>query len=150
MTVGIVMTVCNIKTAHRGIIITMPTVITLSPTLCDISILHASASRCGGPNGVASSASASWSVAKPLPNEAQGDVHGALTELCTELWGSILMFQTILAVSPIRKAVVADRHNYADRHNPITYVIDRTIKSIIYYRIIYNNSSKLLYNPILL
>jgi hypothetical protein len=78
MTVGIVMTVCNIKTAHRGIIITMPTVITLSPTLCDISILHASASRCGGPNGVASSASASWSFAKPLPNEAQG-------ETCTEL-----------------------------------------------------------------
>ena len=36
--------------------------------------------------------------------------------------GSILMFQTILAVSPIRKAVVADRHNHADRHNPITYV----------------------------
>jgi hypothetical protein len=120
MTVGIVMTVCNIKTAHRGIIITMPTVITLSPTLCDISILHASASRCGGPNGVASSASASWSFAKPLPNEAQGET---CTELCTELWGSILMFQTILAVSPIRKAVVADRHNYADRHNPITYVI---------------------------
>ena len=48
-----------------------------------------------------------------LRDEAQGgDVHGALTELCTELWGSILMFQTILAVSPIRKAVVADRHNY--------------------------------------
>jgi hypothetical protein len=59
-----------------------------------------------------------------LRDEAQGgDVHGALTELCTELWGSILMFQTILAVSPIRKAVVADRHNYTDRHNPITYVI---------------------------
>ena len=37
--------------------------------------------------------------------------------------GSILMFQTILAVNPIRKAVVADRHNYADRHNPITYVM---------------------------
>ena len=30
------------------------------------------------------------------------------------------MFQTILAVSPIRKAVVADRHNYNDRYNPIT------------------------------
>jgi len=36
--------------------------------------------------------------------------------------GSILVFQTILAVSPIRKAVVADRHNYADRHNPIAHV----------------------------
>ena len=36
--------------------------------------------------------------------------------------GSILMFQTILAVRPIRKAVVADRHNYADRHNPIAHV----------------------------
>lgn len=37
MTVGIVMTVLNIKTAHRrnllGTVITMPTVITLSPTL---------------------------------------------------------------------------------------------------------------------
>jgi hypothetical protein len=50
-----------------------------------------------------------------LRDKAQGgDVHGALTELCTELWGSILMFQTILAVSPIRKAVVADRHNYTE------------------------------------
>ena len=29
-------------------------------------------------------------------------------------------------------------------------LIDRIIESIIYYRIIYNNSSKLLYNPILL
>jgi hypothetical protein len=115
MTVGIVITVCNIKTAYKGIIITMPTVITLLPMLCDISILHASASRCGGPDGVASSASAPWIFARPLPNEAQG-------ETCTELWGSILMFQTILAVSPIRKAVVADRHNYTDRHNPITYV----------------------------
>jgi len=28
--------------------------------------------------------------------------------------------------------------------------IDYTVESIIYYRIIYNNSSKLLYNPILL
>jgi hypothetical protein len=36
---------------------------------------------------------------------------------------SILMFQNILAVSLTRKAVVADRHNYTDRHNPITYVI---------------------------
>jgi len=64
------MTVYNIKTAHRGIIITMPTVITLLPTLCDISILHASASRCGGLNGVASSASTPWSFARPLPNKA--------------------------------------------------------------------------------
>ena len=78
MTVSIVITVWNIKTAHRGTVITMPTVITLSPTLCDISILHASASCCGGPNGVTSSASAPWSFARPLPNEAQG-------ETCTEL-----------------------------------------------------------------
>ena len=49
-----------------------------------------------------------------------GDVHGAVTLVER---GSILMFQTILAVSPTRKAVVADRHNYANRHNPITYVI---------------------------
>ena len=49
-----------------------------------------------------------------------GDVHGAVTLIER---GSILMFQTILAVSPTRKAVVADRHNYADRHNPITYVM---------------------------
>ena len=48
-----------------------------------------------------------------------GDVHGAVTLIER---GSILMFQTILAVSQTRKAVVADRHNYADRHNPITYV----------------------------
>jgi len=46
-------------------------------------------------------------------------VHGAVTLVER---GSILMFQTILAVSLTRKAVVADRHNYADRHNPITYV----------------------------
>jgi hypothetical protein len=83
MTVGIVMTVCNIKTAHRGIIVTMPTVITLSPTLCDISILHASASRCGGPNGVASSASASWSFARQSSGgrrarSSHGALHGAL------------------------------------------------------------------------
>jgi len=39
------------------------------------------------------------------------------------------MFQTILAVSLTRKAVVADRHNYADRHNPITYVT--LLKTII-------------------
>ena len=52
-----------------------------------------------------------------------GDVHGAVTLIER---GSILMFQTILAVSPTRKAVVADRHNYADRHNPITYVTLRT------------------------
>ena len=31
------------------------------------------------------------------------------------------MFQTILAVNLTRKAV-ADRYNYANRHNPITYV----------------------------
>jgi hypothetical protein len=36
------------------------------------------------------------------------------------------MFQTILAVNLIRKAVVADRYNYADRYNPITYVIPCT------------------------
>ena len=36
--------------------------------------------------------------------------------------GSILVFQTVLAVSPIKKAVVADRHNQADRHNPIPHV----------------------------
>jgi hypothetical protein len=66
-----------------------------------------------------------------LRDKAQGgDVHGALTELCTELWGSILMFQTILAVSPIRKAVVADRHNYTGRHNPITYVTRIELKFI--------------------
>ena len=41
--------------------------------------------------------------------------------------GSILMFQTILTVSPTRKAVVADRHNYADRHSPISYVIYRAL-----------------------
>ena len=37
-------------------------------------------------------------------------------EISAERGGSILMFQTILAVSLIRKAVVADRYN------PITYV----------------------------
>ena len=53
-----------------------------------------------------------------------GDVHGAVTLVER---GSILMFQTILAVSPTRKAVVADRHNYADHYNPITYVISSSI-----------------------
>ena len=37
-----------------------------------------------------------------------GDMHGAVTLVER---GSILMFQPILAVSPTRKAVVADRHN---------------------------------------
>ena len=36
--------------------------------------------------------------------------------------GSILVCETVLAVSPIRKAVVADRHNQADHHNPIPHV----------------------------
>jgi hypothetical protein len=77
------MTVCNIKTAHRGIIITMPTVITLLPTLCNISILHASASHCGGPNRVASSMSASWSFARQSlggrrARSSHGALHGAL------------------------------------------------------------------------
>jgi hypothetical protein len=76
MTVGIVMTVCNIKTTHRGIIITMPTIITLSPTLCDISISHASTSRCGGPDGVASSASASSGGRRA--RSSHGALHGAL------------------------------------------------------------------------
>ena len=40
--------------------------------------------------------------------------------------GSILMFQTILAVSPIWKAVV-DYYNYADCHNPITYIIGKLV-----------------------
>ena len=112
----------------------MPTIITLLPTLCNISILHASISRCGGPDRVASSASA-WSrralrdlcqtklrgrrARSSAERSLGGDVHGAVTLIER---GSILMFQTILAVSPTRKAVVADRHNYADRHNPITYV----------------------------
>ena len=80
MTVGIVMTVWKTKTAHRGTVITMPTVVTLLPTLCDISILHASASRCGGPNGVASSAS-TWS------RRALRDLYRTktCTDLCTEL-----------------------------------------------------------------
>ena len=52
--------VWNIKTAYRWNLLTMPTVITLLPILCDISILHAFASRCGGLDRVASSASA-WS-----------------------------------------------------------------------------------------
>jgi len=58
ITVSIVITVCNIKTAHKGIIITMPTVITLLPILCDISILYTSISYYRGPNRVVSSMSA--------------------------------------------------------------------------------------------
>ena len=136
--------VWNIKTMYRWNSLTMPTIITLLPTLCNISILHASTSRCGGPNRVASSASA-WSR-RALQDLCQtklrgrrvwssakwslgGDVHGAVTLV---EWGSILMFQTILAVSPTRKAVVADRYNYADRYNPITYVIGNSYSILIY------------------
>jgi hypothetical protein len=39
--------------------------------------------------------------------------------------GSILIFQIILAVNLIRKAVVADRHNYADRVAFDTFRIGR-------------------------
>ena len=92
--------VWNIKTAYRWNLLSMPTVITLLPTLCDISILHAFASRCGGPDRVASSTSA-WSR-RALRNLCRrklrgrrarssaewslgGDVHGALQNLCTNL-----------------------------------------------------------------
>jgi hypothetical protein len=121
----------------------MPTIITLLPTLYNISILYASVSRYRGPNKVVSSTSA-WShralrdlcrtklrgrrARSSAERSLGGDVHGAVTLVER---GSILIFQTILAVSLTRKAVVADRHNYADRYNPITYVSKTRLEKLL-------------------